>query len=113
MTAPRQARPAANPRRPSSPGVPARRRQSRRLAGTPWRTNAETPPYNRSHPPTPDGLAVVEEAFRTGRLSQRGASIVIALAWTVADLAGRDRPAADHVRAALALRQGHVPDTVA
>ncbi|MDR1077556.1 MAG: ATP-binding protein, partial [Propionibacteriaceae bacterium] len=85
----------------------ARRRQSARLADTPWSVNAEVPgAYLRSHWPPIEGLDLVDEAIRLGRLSHRGLDKVVRVAWSVADLAGADRPSRDHVRLALALRQG-------
>jgi magnesium chelatase family protein len=85
----------------------ARARQAARLDSTPWRTNAEVPgTYIRAHLPTPDGVGLVDEAVRLGRLSARGVDKVVKVAWTIADLAGADRPTADHLRLALALRQG-------
>ncbi len=85
----------------------ARRRQAVRLAGTRWRANAEVPGrhLHKEWPPV-GGMEQLESAVATGRLSNRGVDKVIRLAWTVADLAGVDRPGADHLAAALALRQG-------
>lgn len=85
----------------------ARDRQAHRLAGTGWTTNGEVPgSYLRAHLPLPDGLGVVEDAVRTGRISPRGVDKVLRLAWTVADLAGTDRPSSEHVQTALAMRRG-------
>jgi magnesium chelatase family protein len=85
----------------------ARSRQAWRLAGTGWQTNGEVPgPYLRTQLPLPEGLQVVEESVIRGRLSSRGVDKVLRLAWTLADLAGRDRPAADDVAIALAMRRG-------
>ena len=87
--------------------VEARQRQARRLAETPWLTNAEVSGgYARTHLPAPAGVECVDEAVRLGRLSARGVDKVVKVAWTIADLAGCDRPEADHLRLALALRQG-------
>ena len=85
----------------------ARERQRRRLAGTEWRCNGEVAgPYLRRHLPLPDGLDAVDEALDRGLLSPRGVDKVLRVAWTVADLAGVDRPLADHVAVALAMRRG-------
>ncbi|MDR1513008.1 MAG: ATP-binding protein, partial [Propionibacteriaceae bacterium] len=90
--------------------VAARERQAARLKATPWATNSEVPgPYLRRQLPLPDGVGLVEDAVRVGRLSARGVDKVIKVAWTIADLAGAERPDADHVRVALALRQGEAP----
>ena len=45
-----------------------------------------------------------------GRLTQRGAVRVHRLAWTVADLAGVDRPGSAEVAVALRLRKGESLD---
>ena len=85
----------------------ARDRQARRLAGTRWRTNGEVSgPWLRRQLPLPDGLGVVDDAVRQGRLSARGVDKVLRLSWTLADLAGLDRPTASQVRTALAMRRG-------
>jgi magnesium chelatase family protein len=54
----------------------------------------------------PDGLGPVDDAVRQGRLSSRGVDKVLRLSWTLADLAGTDKPTASHVRTALAMRRG-------
>jgi magnesium chelatase family protein len=85
----------------------ARERQARRLSGTRWATNGEVSgPWLRRQLPLPDGLGVVDDAVRQGRLSARGVDKVLRLSWTLADLAGLDRPSASHVRTALAMRRG-------
>ncbi|MFP5283012.1 MAG: YifB family Mg chelatase-like AAA ATPase [Actinomycetes bacterium] len=88
----------------------ARARQARRLTGTGWRTNGEVPgPYLRRHLPLPAGTEAVEDAFQRGRLSARGVDKVLRLSWSLADLAGRDRPSVADLRAALAMRRGDQP----
>jgi len=85
----------------------ARERQALRLYGTPWRANGEVPgSYLHRHLPAPDGVELIDAATDRGQLSARGADKVIRLAWTIADLGGRDTPAADDVRTAFALRRG-------
>ncbi len=85
----------------------ARARQAARLAATPWLTNAEVPgPYLRKQLPLPQDLSGLERAVSRGSLSARGVDKVIRIAWTLADLAGLDRPGGDQVAAALVLRQG-------
>jgi magnesium chelatase family protein len=49
---------------------------------------------------------ILVNALDTGRLSARGYDRVTRLAWTIADLDGRDRPTADDVAEALQLREG-------
>lgn len=86
----------------------ARARAGRRLAGTPWRCNAQVPgQVLRSHwPPTTDALTSAQEALRTGKLTARGLDRVIRVAWTIADLAGRDRIDRSAVDSALGFRLG-------
>lgn len=88
--------------------IEARERQAKRLAGTPWRSNGELPgAFLRREMPLPaDVTAPVHHELRIGRLSLRGAHRALRVAWTVADLAGRDRPTAADVRGAVALRLG-------
>lgn len=91
----------------------ARHRQRRRLVGSGWQTNGEVSgTYLRRHLPLPDGLQAVDEAVDRGRLSARGVDKVLRLAWTVADLAGRDVPGRDDLAVALAMRRGEQPGTV-
>lgn len=84
----------------------ARERMRTRLEGTPWRVNAEVPGHVlRRDWPLP--WAVVAEAERQldiGVLTARGVDRVLRVAWTLADLAGRDRPAASDVEVALTYR---------
>lgn len=85
----------------------ARERQASRLVGTQWRTNAEVSgSYLRGRLPLPDGIEVIDDAVRKGRLSSRGVDKVLRLSWTMADLRGCGRPQKADVRAALAMRQG-------
>ena len=49
---------------------------------------------------------MVENAVNRGRLSPRGVDKVLRVAWTLADLAGRDQPGPDEVAVALAMRRG-------
>jgi magnesium chelatase family protein len=84
----------------------ARDRAARRLAGTPWTTNAEVPgPDLRRHWPIPqDALTSLSAELDRGELSTRGVDRVMKVAWTLADLAGRDQPLKDDVDRAFALR---------
>ncbi|KEZ35692.1 Magnesium chelatase, subunit ChlI [Frankia sp. CeD] len=77
-----------------------------RLAGTPWRLNAEVPgPAMRRLWPLPArATAVAERAFERGLLTARGLDRVLRLAWTFADLAGRGTPGPEQFGAALDLR---------
>jgi magnesium chelatase family protein len=90
----------------------ARERQARRLAGTEWRCNGEVAgPYLRRHLPLPDGLDAVDAALDRGWITPRGVDKVLRVAWTVADLAGVDRPRAEDVGVALAMRRGEPAPT--
>ncbi|WP_238992969.1 YifB family Mg chelatase-like AAA ATPase [Jiangella aurantiaca] len=86
----------------------ARARQEQRLHGTPWQCNGELPgPFLRRELRLPaDVTAPAFGAVREGSLTLRGVDRVVRVAWTVADLAGRDRPTAADVRTALRLRLG-------
>lgn len=88
----------------------ARERQAHRLAGTGWATNSEVPGNHLTKRlPLPYGLRLLDEAVNRGRLSARGVHRVLRLAWTLADLGGRDRPAQDDLAIALAMRRGDLP----
>ncbi|WP_329567961.1 YifB family Mg chelatase-like AAA ATPase [Kitasatospora sp. NBC_01266] len=86
----------------------ARERAAARLAGTPWRTNAQVPgrELRTRWRPTDGSLAEAEREMERGLLTARGLDRVLRVAWTVADLAGCDAPGAVEVRTALALRRG-------
>lgn len=95
----------------SSATVAARVAQARlaaqeRFAGTPWRLNGEVQGRHlRSMLGRGGGvLADVDRALDRGMISLRGADRVLRIAWTVADLAGLDRPGREDVGRALALR---------
>lgn len=90
----------------------ARERAARRLAGTPWRLNAEVPGSELRRPllrPAPGALAPLERAVDLGQVSARGAHRVIGLSWTLADLAGASRPRREEVSCGLALWLGQEP----
>ncbi len=86
----------------------ARERASARLAGTPWRLNAEVPgsELRRLFAPAASALAPLERAMDLGRISARGADRVLRLSWTLADLAELRRPGAAEVGYALGLWSG-------
>ncbi|MFI7660787.1 YifB family Mg chelatase-like AAA ATPase [Micromonospora parva] len=87
---------------------------ARQAAATRWadlgrRLNAEVDgPYLRRPPWRLPARVTVELRGRldSGSLSARGFDRVIRMAWTIADLDGRDRPDQDDVREALQLRTG-------
>lgn len=83
----------------------ARAAAEARLAGTPWRTNAEVPgPWLRDHTPRCAAHTELDRALDTGALSLRGRDRVLRLAWTLADLRGAAGPDGDDVGEALLLR---------
>lgn len=85
----------------------ARERQARRLAATPWHTNSEvTGSYLRRELTPFDGVDLLDAAVGRGRLSARGVDKVMRVAWTLCDLAGRDRPARADIRTAIVMRFG-------
>jgi len=86
----------------------ARLRAAARLAGTPWRLNAQIPgsELRRRFPPSAGALVPLERAMDLGRISARGADRVIRLSWTLADLAGLSCPGVSEVGYALALWLG-------
>jgi magnesium chelatase family protein len=86
----------------------ARRRAAARLAGTPWRLNAQIPgsELRRRFAPARGALAPLERAMDLGRISARGTDRVIRLSWTLADLAGSGSPGAAEVGYALSLWLG-------
>lgn len=88
--------------------VAARARSAVRLAGTPWRLNADVPgPYLREHLPLARECRQVLHRAGAG-LSARGIDRVLRVAWTVADLAAHELPTTADVLAALTLRTGTV-----
>jgi magnesium chelatase family protein len=88
--------------------VAARERAARRLQRTRWRLNAEIPggELRRQFRPEPSALAPLERSMDLGQISARGADRIIRLSWTLADLAGVDRPGLAEVGYALGLWLG-------
>jgi magnesium chelatase family protein len=86
----------------------ARERAAARYRDTPWRTNGQVPGHElrTRWPVAPGALGVAEQDMELGRLTARGLDRVLRVAWTVADLAGRDRPDGTDMARALELRTG-------
>lgn len=86
----------------------ARQRAWRRLSGTRWRLNAEIPgaELRRSFRPAPGALAPLERAMDLGEISARGVDRIVRMSWTLADLAGVDRPGKAEIGYALGLWLG-------
>ena len=87
----------------------ARQRASARLIDTPWTVNAEVKGSWLRSPrmklPRTD-TAVIDQAFARGALTGRGYDRTLRIAWTIADLAGKERPGRPELARALALRGG-------
>lgn len=85
--------------------VDARDRAGRRFAGRPWRINAAIPAASLKREWFPDtsGAALLHDLERRA-VNMRGSDRVLRMAWTLADLAGRDRPSRDDIATALGLR---------
>jgi len=87
----------------------ARKRAAARLAGTPWKVNSEVAsqwlraPGNR---PSRTATAVLDAAYARGAISMRGYDRTLRLAWTIADLEGKEAPERSEIRQALTLREG-------
>jgi magnesium chelatase family protein len=71
-----------------------------------FRTNAEVPgPVLRTRFALPrSAVRPLDAGLRSGQLTARGADRALRVAWTLADLAGRDRPDEDLVETALFFR---------
>ncbi|MFD7259422.1 YifB family Mg chelatase-like AAA ATPase [Streptomyces sp. NPDC059874] len=93
----------------------ARDRAAARYADTPWRLNSEVPgqELRTRWQAGPGALATAERDMERGLLTARGLDRVLRVAWTVADLRGRDRPDALDVAVALELRTGIARGTAA
>jgi magnesium chelatase family protein len=88
----------------------ARERAALRLAGTPWRVNAEIPRDELLARFMPDGggWEPIERATSLGLVSDFAAAEALRVAWTFADLNGRPRPTRGDCAAALGLRMGEL-----
>jgi magnesium chelatase family protein len=89
----------------------ARERSAARLAGTPWRLNAEIPgsQLRRAFPPAAGSLKPLERAMELGRVSARGADHIFRVAWSLADLAAKNQPGPDEINLATELWLGATP----
>lgn len=89
----------------------ARDRAAARWRGTPWRQNAEIPGARLRQTDIRIGSAArapLDRALERGALTLRGYDRVLRVAWTLADLAGVDRPGRDEIGGALFLKRGIV-----
>jgi magnesium chelatase family protein len=87
---------------------PAVERMRARLAPLGLFSNARVPGSLLRHEGpcgvAPDALALLRDAATRGRLSSRAIDKVLRVAWTITDLAGRDRPGVDEVAEAAGYR---------
>nr|WP_154564854.1 YifB family Mg chelatase-like AAA ATPase [Cutibacterium porci] len=87
----------------------ARERAAARWQDAPWRCNAEVPgKVLRQMLPGNDATRMIDDALRTGRLTARGVDKVLRIAWTVADLEGKDNVDKACVAEALGMRRGRL-----
>ena len=86
----------------------ARERARDRLSGTPWSSNAAIPGarLRRDFPVEPRALKVLGQAMDRGQISARGVDRALRVAWTLADLAGCERPGEEETAYAYALWSG-------
>ncbi|GIH72697.1 YifB family Mg chelatase-like AAA ATPase [Sphaerimonospora thailandensis] len=86
----------------------ARERAAKRLAGTPWRANAEVPSavLHNEFRLSGRALAPLHRGLDLGTLSARGLDRVLRLSWTLADLAAKEIPGEPETTGALAMWLG-------
>ncbi|MER6830621.1 YifB family Mg chelatase-like AAA ATPase [Streptosporangium sp. NPDC000563] len=86
----------------------ARERAAKRFANTPWRCNAEMPAraLHTEYRPPAVAMSPLLGHLDSGRLSARGLDRILRVAWTLADLAGKDRPELHETQSALGLWLG-------
>lgn len=90
--------------------IEARERAVARWRGTPWLRNSEVPGARLRQLDLrvpADARVPLDRALERGTLTLRGYDRVLRLAWTMADLAGVDRPGPDEVGQALFLKRGY------
>ena len=89
----------------------ARQAQRHRWADGGWTTNGLVPGHVLRRAPfrlPSTTTAVLDRALERGRLTLRGYDRVLRVAWSAADLAGREVPGRDEVATGLALRSGEL-----
>jgi magnesium chelatase family protein len=94
----------------------ARAAAAARWAADGWRVNAEVPGPQLRRPPwrlPAKDTAGLRRGLDRGALSARGFDRILRLAWSIADLDGRDRPTGDDVHEAAQLRMGEAHDQLA
>jgi magnesium chelatase family protein len=85
----------------------ARRRQLQRLGPAGMETNSQVPGriLRGEFRLPPATTRILDQSLARGVLTARGYDRVLRLAWTLADLAGRERPDLNDIGQALSLRQ--------
>jgi magnesium chelatase family protein len=87
----------------------ARAAAAERFSGLPWSTNARTPSRWLTDGPArlPRNVTTaLEQHYERSPLSPRGYLRILRVAWTLADLGGAVSPRAEHVGAAVDMREG-------
>ncbi|MDA3643509.1 YifB family Mg chelatase-like AAA ATPase [Saccharopolyspora indica] len=71
-----------------------------------WQTNTEVPGpvLRRDFALSPEVTGLLDRGLEVGAITARGADRCLRVAWTLADLDGKERPDAEHVAAALEFR---------
>jgi magnesium chelatase family protein len=87
----------------------ARSAARERFRGLGWGTNAEASATWLRERTSRGALSGLFLALDRGALSARGVDRALRVAWTLADLAGREAPSPDEVAAAMVLRTRGVP----
>jgi magnesium chelatase family protein len=88
--------------------ISARARAAERFINEPWKLNAEIPSRALRSQYSPDRSAMnfLHDELDKERITARGLHKVIRVAWTLADLGGRERPSIEDVKSAYQLREG-------
>jgi magnesium chelatase family protein len=86
--------------------VEARERSKRRLKGTPWSINSQIPgSFLRKHLRVDaSATSMLDKSLEIGNLSMRGYDRCLRMAWSNADLAGREKVLDEDVAKAAILR---------
>jgi magnesium chelatase family protein len=88
--------------------IDARARAALRFKDEKWRLNAEIPAraLRRDFAPDREALNFLHDELDHERITARGLHKVVRLAWTLADLSGREKPGLPEVQRAYQLRSG-------
>jgi magnesium chelatase family protein len=86
--------------------IEARARAAHRFKGEKWKLNAEIPAraLRRDYAPDREALTFLHDELDHERITARGLHKIIRIAWTLADLSGRQGPALEDVQSAYRLR---------